>query len=719
MRVLVVEDDEVVAQSLTIALGAHRYTVDVASDGRMGWEYVMACEYDVIVLDIMLPILNGIHFCQQLRSSGSTTPILLVTAHGDRSKLVEGLDAGADDYVVKPFDLKELLARLRALLRRGQASLPPTLHWGCLMLDPNVCEVRWHEKILKLTPKEYSLLELLLRNPQRIYSSSALIDHLWSLDTPPSEDTIRSHVKGLRNKLKAAKVTDDPVETVYGIGYRLRKLPETIVVEAVGNPANPVLANTVLASAKTLDSAALNSKDESQATADRIAAGLATVWQQSQGKLFTRMEHLEQAIAVAQQGLLNASSIQVAEESAHKLAGSLGMFSLDRASDLAKEIEQWFAQTRQGSILALDIVTQNVQELRQNLELMSAQSIDAGLRAAQIQAGLIPESLASSPTETSSLIHLDQRAAEVPVPILLPERKPSEARILILDDNDVVVENLIQVLQPWGFEIVALPVTSDLMAALQVHQPDLLILEVAMGELSGLALCQTLRNTVQWSDLPVLFLTDSLDPELTHRVFAAGADDFVRKPVIGPELITRLLNRLERSRLLRNLAETDSLTQVANRRTLTAQSETFLRIAHRHEKPMCLAIVDLYQLREINDLYGYLCGDEVLKRCAKILKASFRQEDLIGRWSDEKFVIVLYGTEVSGVNHHLLEIVNEFRRQVFVPVNAEAFTANLAVGISEYQRGDVLQSVYDRAKQSLVAAMEFKRSPIQELVAQD
>jgi diguanylate cyclase (GGDEF)-like protein len=710
MRVLVVEDDEVVAQSLTIALGEHRYTVDVASDGRMGWEYVMACNYDVIVLDIMLPVLNGIHFCQQLRSSGSTTPILLVTAHNDRSKLVEGLDAGADDYVVKPFDLKELLARLRALLRRGQAALPPTLHWGCLMLDPNACEVRWHDKILKLTPKEYSLLELLLRNPQRIYSSSALIDHLWSLDTPPSEDTIRSHVKGLRNKLKAAKVTDDPVETVYGIGYRLRKLPESIEVTASSLnavSANPVAPNPV----------SLNARDESQATADRIAAGLATVWQQSQGKLFTRMEHLEQAIAVAQQGLLNASTIQVAEESAHKLAGSLGMFSLDRGSELAKEIEQWFVQTRQGSILSLEGVTQQVQELRQNLELMSTQAIDAGLKAAQIQAGLIPESLEASSSDESNLISLDQRAVEVPIPILLPERKPSEARILILDDDAAVVENLKQVLQPWGFAVIALPVTSDLMAALQLHQPDLLILEVTMGEVSGLALCQTLRNTVQWSDLPVLFLTDSRDPELTHRVFAAGADDFVRKPVIGPELITRLLNRLERSRLLRSLAETDSLTQVANRRTITAQAETFLRIAHRHEKPMCLAIVDLYQLREINDLHGYLCGDEVLRRCAKILKASFRQEDLIGRWSDEKFVIVLYGTDKVSVNHHLLDIVTEFRRQLFVPVNADPFTANLAVGIGEYQRGDVLQTIYDRAKQSLVAAMEFQRSPLLELSA--
>ncbi len=312
MRILVVEDDEIVAQSLTIALNEHHYAVDVAKDGRMGWEYATTCKYDIIILDIMLPILNGIHFCHQLRFSGNMTPVLLVTAHGDKAKLIEGLDAGADDYVIKPFDLKELLARVRALLRRGQSSLPPTLDWGSLKLDPNACEVKWQEKLLKLTPKEYSLLELLLRNPKRIYSSSALIDHLWSLDTPPSEDTIRSHVKGLRNKLKSAKVTDDPIETVYGIGYRLRKLPELTI-------------ETSSAKVSTLKSPEVPSKPQNDdEIAARIAVGLAQIWSKSQGKLFTRMEHLEQAIALANFELLTDSIAQIAKRSSKFMSRFLG-----------------------------------------------------------------------------------------------------------------------------------------------------------------------------------------------------------------------------------------------------------------------------------------------------------------------------------------------------------------------------------------------------------
>jgi diguanylate cyclase (GGDEF)-like protein len=408
------------------------------------------------------------------------------------------------------------------------------------------------------------------------------------------------------------------------------------------------------------------------------------------------MEHLEQAIALVKAEQITDSIAQIAEESAHKLAGSLGMFESVRGSELAKEIEQWFIQLQRGQMkpLPLEPVTTHIQELRNHLERMSDAAIGAELNA------------------TVKTINQDVAEPLRPavVTVRLSDRPPSEAKILILDDDQIVIQEITQMLNPWGFEVVALPLSVDLLFALQTHQPDLLILEVQMGELSGLALCQTLRNTVQWTDLPILFLTDNQDPKSTHRIFAAGADDVVRKPVIGPELVTRLLNRLERSRLLRNLAETDSLTQVANRRTLTAQAETFLRIAHRHEKPLCLAIVDLYQLRQINNRYGYLCGDEVLKRCAKILKTSFGQEDLIGRWSDEKFVVVLYGADESSIKNHFLEIVTEFKREGFVPAKGDPFIVNLAVGIANYQEGDNLQSIYDRAKQSLVESVRKQRN---------
>ncbi|NET54417.1 MAG: response regulator transcription factor, partial [Merismopedia sp. SIO2A8] len=166
----------------------------------------------------------GISLCQRLRSHGYSTPILLITARDTSTDKVNGLDAGADDYVVKPVDLPELLARIRALLRRGNTSSPPILQWGSLKLDPSSYEVSYRDQPLRLTPKEYSLLELFLRNGRRVLSRSMIIDHVWSFEAPPSPDTVKAHIKSLRQKLKAVGTPDDVIETIHSIGYRLKQI---------------------------------------------------------------------------------------------------------------------------------------------------------------------------------------------------------------------------------------------------------------------------------------------------------------------------------------------------------------------------------------------------------------------------------------------------------------------------------------------------------------
>ena len=147
----------------------------------------------------------------------------MLTAKDSSTDKVMGLDAGADDYVVKPFDLRELMARIRALLRRGNAILPPVLSWENLRLDPSNCEVTYKEKLLHLTPKEYRILELFLRNSHRVFSRSEIIEHLWSFDELPGEETVKVHIRSLRQKLKLAGAPADVIETVYGLGYRLKE----------------------------------------------------------------------------------------------------------------------------------------------------------------------------------------------------------------------------------------------------------------------------------------------------------------------------------------------------------------------------------------------------------------------------------------------------------------------------------------------------------------
>jgi DNA-binding response OmpR family regulator len=148
-------------------------------------------------------------------------PVLMLTARDTVSDKIAGLDAGADDYVVKPVDLQELFARVRALLRRGSATSPPILEWAALRLDPSTYEVSYRETPVHLTPKEYGLLELLMRNGRRVLSRSAIIEHVWSLETPPEEHAVKVHIRGLRQKLKAAGASEDLIETVHSMGYRL------------------------------------------------------------------------------------------------------------------------------------------------------------------------------------------------------------------------------------------------------------------------------------------------------------------------------------------------------------------------------------------------------------------------------------------------------------------------------------------------------------------
>ncbi|MGL5942646.1 MAG: response regulator transcription factor [Waterburya sp.] len=225
MKILLVEDDEQLAAALTeVLIDRQNYTVDAVTDGEMGWEFIEATSYDLIILDIMLPKLNGISLCQRLRRTGSMIPVLMLTSKDLSSDRVMGLDAGADDYVIKPFDLPELLARIRALLRRGSVNLLPILEWGDLHLDSSNCQVTYQEQPVHLTPKEYGLLDLLLRQQGRLVTRDTIIDHLWTFDNPPSEETVKVHLKTLRRKLKAVGAPADLVETVYGFGYRLKQI---------------------------------------------------------------------------------------------------------------------------------------------------------------------------------------------------------------------------------------------------------------------------------------------------------------------------------------------------------------------------------------------------------------------------------------------------------------------------------------------------------------
>jgi DNA-binding response OmpR family regulator len=222
MKILLIEDDDALINLLTRSLSDQHHIVDAVKDGEMGWTYASTFDYNLIILDIMLPKLDGISLCKKLRSEGYTIPILLLTAQDQTIAKVQGLDAGADDYVAKPFEITELIARVRALLRRGNTNSLPLLSWGDLALNPSSCDVTYDGQLLTLTTKEYDLLEMLLRDSSHVFSSDEIIDRLWSSDDFPAEATVRSHLRRLRHKLQSAGAQADIIGTIHGRGYYLK-----------------------------------------------------------------------------------------------------------------------------------------------------------------------------------------------------------------------------------------------------------------------------------------------------------------------------------------------------------------------------------------------------------------------------------------------------------------------------------------------------------------
>ena len=225
MRILVVDDDQAVRDSLRRSLAFNGYDVELAGDGLAALESIARNRPDAVVLDVMMPRLDGLEACRRLRSAGEDLPILVLTARDAVSDRVAGLDAGADDYLPKPFALEELLARLRALLRRTQPAFSSEngkLAFADLTLDPLAREVTRGERTVRLTRTEFNLLELLMRHPRQVLTRSQILEEVWGFDFPTTANSLEVYVGYLRRKTEAE---GEPrlIHTVRGIGYALRE----------------------------------------------------------------------------------------------------------------------------------------------------------------------------------------------------------------------------------------------------------------------------------------------------------------------------------------------------------------------------------------------------------------------------------------------------------------------------------------------------------------
>jgi diguanylate cyclase (GGDEF)-like protein len=281
---------------------------------------------------------------------------------------------------------------------------------------------------------------------------------------------------------------------------------------------------------------------------------------------------------------------------------------------------------------------------------------------------------------------------------MLQRHHTQTVNLLAVDDDPILLEALRPIVEPWGMRLTTLNDPSQFWEVLHTTTPDLLILDVEMPGFSGIELCQAVRTDPQWQDLPIVFLTAHREPETVQQVFAAGADDYVTKPILGAELLTRITNRLERNQLLQTLSRRDSRTGLSNQPYSQQELEQLL---HKNDRtPVCLVLLTLTDLPHLNVRYGHLVGHQILKRWGEVLRASLRGGEVLGYWDYGEFVIGVAGLNKAEVADRLSPVLSTLRRQIFA-ANGDRFQVNYTIGIAELPTdGKTVQALYQVAKKS-------------------
>lgn len=677
MKILLVEDDQSFAQSIRQLLESHHYSVDLAEDGQMAQEMAEVFSYDLILLDWMLPRKTGIEVCSALREEGDRTPIILMTGQDSRRSEVTGLDSGADDYLVKPFGFEELLARIRAVLRRSEGIASPILEWGALRLNPSSAEVSCalpdgQQVPISLTPKEYGLLEVFLRNPNRIFSMDALIDKVWPFDDTPTTGAIRTHIKGLRQKMRAVGLAE-VIDTVYGLGYRL-------------SPAIAVVAKETSFSADSLDKLPI----KANATVSQL--DLSALWAPVKETYLQRVSSLSKTLHAIPIGSLHSQEREDILTEAHALAGSLGSFGFTNATPQCRQIERLVRDYDSLDRTQLQALRAAIKKVKQTL----------------IEASNTADAMADNAADAMA----DNTAARTALPSLRNQRKvlessvrrrnrPSAAKLLIVDDDAALLSLLQSLLEDWGFQIRLLDNPQQFWTEMEQFAPDMVLLDIEMPNTSGFDLCQQLRDEPRWSELPILFLSAHTEADTIQRVFSVGADDYIRKPIVAAELMARVISWLERSRDRRLKAEVDGLTGVSNRQKSEQEITRLLSLAERYEQPLCLAVIDIDGFKQVNSEFGHAVGDRILRHFGACLRSSFRCEDVVARWGGEEFIVGLYGVDCKAGERCLRKFRQKWARVCETHSDIKTHIT-FSVGVATYpQDAASLQELHQAADKRL------------------
>jgi diguanylate cyclase (GGDEF)-like protein len=288
-----------------------------------------------------------------------------------------------------------------------------------------------------------------------------------------------------------------------------------------------------------------------------------------------------------------------------------------------------------------------------------------------------------------------------------------DSTVLLVDDDESVLVMARAFLEKTGLNVETLLDPRDFLSTLERVEPDVLVLDVDMPHVNGLELCRIVRSDPTRAGLPILFLTGSSDPDVVTNVFAAGADDFIPKPFMGPEFLARIRNRLERVRLLKRLAESDPLTGLHNRSSATASVNSLIDLAERNQERLAYAVVDMDEIFNVNDRFGHAAGDQVLRRTARLLATEFPRESVVARWGGVTFGVAAYRSSATELQGRLEAVLEEVKDLAFEGSTGASFRASFSAGVSEYPTdGTNLREIFRAAQYALSEGKEERPASI-------
>jgi DNA-binding response OmpR family regulator len=490
MKILLVEHNQTIIDKLKTLLRNNSYIIDVSKDGQDSLEIVKMFEYDLLIVNVNVTKIDGISLCKQIRKNGKQMPILLFTdKQNHEDKRIAGLDSGADDFVVINQSEEDIfLAKIRALSRRSGGILPPILSWRNIELDPVKHQVKHNNNPLILTPTEYKLLELFMRNSQRIYSLSNIIDAIWSYEEIPNETTIRSHIKSLRKKLTGAGVPEDVIETVYGVGYRLKTVNENDQPEMIDQKNRPSNGH--------------NNNGNNQVEID---SDLVEIFQKSHTLLDARISILESVVHALENGEYTKQLGEKAAQESHKLISSLGTFGFHNESEITRSLNNTFKTEKNINRQKIKLISKQVKQLRSVLE-------------------------------TCPLPPLSQEFA-----------KGEVSTILMITSEISLLEKLDIEASKWGIQTEMATNLEKAKEIITKNNPDLILLDLEISYKTEECLIFLEQINHQKIPIPILILTNRDNLKERVKISSLGGKGFLSKSLLIPDIIKTAINLLEQS----------------------------------------------------------------------------------------------------------------------------------------------------------------------------